>query len=165
MAPGVRRQGAPGESEDLRRGEGRRPAAGGARLGGVDRLLQGFVVRDSQNLGGGVERRTPMPRRARRQFPPGDERPSRGPRIGARPGEMEGVAQARLVLGAPGPQNAHRRGAERQALAENAGPGQVLPYDRVERGKGAAGEKGGFGLAFRRIFRPRPGGKRRRRGG
>ena len=72
-APGASRQGAPREGKDLRRGERRRSGAAGARLGGVDRLLQRLVVRDPQDLGGGVERRTPMPHRAGGQFPPGEQ--------------------------------------------------------------------------------------------
>ncbi len=164
-APGARRQGAPREAEDARRGGRRRPMASGARLGSVDHLLQGVVVRDPENLGGGVERRTPMPQRARGQFPPGDEPPSRRSGIGARPGEMQRVAQSRLVLGAAGAQNAGGGGAERQALAENAGPGRVFADDGVEAGKRRAGEKGRFGFVLGRFDGARPGGKRRRRGG
>ena len=145
-APGARRQGAPGEGKDLRRGERRRSVASGARLGGVDRLLQRLVMRDPQNLGGGVERRTPMPRRACGQFPPGEQTLARGSRIGPRPGEMEGVAQRRLVLGPAGAAHTGGGGAERQAPTENAGPGRVFADDRVEAGKRRAGQKGGFGF-------------------
>src|SRR5271165_2046899 len=54
LAPGARPQGAPREAEEASRGERRRPMAFGARLGGVDRLLQRLVVRDPQGGGGGV---------------------------------------------------------------------------------------------------------------
>src|SRR5271169_2046076 len=57
LAPGALRQNAPGEGKNLRRGERGRSFASGARLGGVDRLLQRPVMRDPQNLGGGVKRR------------------------------------------------------------------------------------------------------------
>ena len=64
---------------------------------------------------------------------------------------------ARTTLAAAAP--------ERQAPAEHAGPGRVFPDGRVEAGKRRAGQKGRFGVAFRRVPGPRPGGKRRRRGG
>ena len=124
-------------------------------LGGVDRLLQRLVVRDPQDLGGGGERLPPMPDRAGGEFPPGEEPPARGPGIGARPGEMERVAQARLVLGPAGAQDARRCGAERQAPAPDARPRRVFPDDRVEAGERRAGQKGGFGVAFRRVSRAR----------
>ena len=97
-----------------------------------------------------------MPDRAGGELPPGEEPPSRGSGIGARPGEMERVAQARLVLGAAGAHDAGGGGAERQAPAQNAGPGRVFPDDRVEAGERRAGEKGGFGVAFRRVRRRAP---------
>ena len=90
QAPGVRRQGASGEAENLRRGERRRAIPSGARLGDFDRLLQGLVMRDPKNLDGGAERRTPLPCRARGQIPPGAQMLARRPRIGARPGEVAG---------------------------------------------------------------------------
>jgi len=93
----------------------------GARLGGVDRLLQRLVVRDPQGGGGGVERRTPMPHRASGQFPPGDEPPSRGAGIGPRPAQMERVAQSRFILGAAGVQDAGGGGAERQPMTPAQG--------------------------------------------
>ncbi len=90
--PGALRQGAPRQAEDARRGERRRPAAGGARLGAVDRLLQGLVLRDPQDLGGDRDRGPPLTGRAGDQLPPGEQMLPRRPRIGARPGEMERVA-------------------------------------------------------------------------
>ena len=89
----------------------------------------------------------------------------RRPGIGARPGEMERVAQSRLVLGPAGARHAGGGGAKRQPLAENAGPGRVFADDRVEAGERRAGEKGGFGLAFRRDLPRAPRRERRRRGG
>ena len=141
----------------MRRGERRRPGAGGAGLGGVDRLLQRLVVRNPEDLGGGGERGPPLPGRAGGELPPGEKEPSRGPGIGARPAEMERVAQGRLVLGAAGARTLAAAALERQAPAENAGPGRVFADDRVEAAERRAGEKGGFGVAFRRVDRPRPG--------
>ena len=46
------------------------------------------------------------------EFPPGEQMLSRRPGIGARPGEMEGVAQSRLVLGPAGARNAGGGGAQ-----------------------------------------------------
>ena len=162
--PVARRQGAPGEGKGPRRGERRRPAASGAIPGGVDRHLQRLVVWDPQNRGGGLDRGPPLPGRATDELPPGEQMLPRRPRIGARPGEMQRVAQRRRVLGAAASQDAGGGGAERQSPAENAGPGWILPDDRVEPGERRAGQKGGFGLAFRRPDSPRPGGKRRQRG-
>ena len=82
----------PGHVEDASRGERRGPAAAGANLGGLDRHLQRLVVCDPQNRGGGLDRGPPLPGRATDELPPGEETLARGPRIGARPGEMQRVA-------------------------------------------------------------------------
>ena len=164
MARGVRRQGAADEGKNLRRGERRRPIASGARLGGFDRPSQRPVICDPQDRGGGVERRTPLPCRVRGQFPPDEQMLARRPGVGARPGEVDRVAQARLVLGPAGPRNAGGGGGKRQPPAENAGPGRIFAHDRVEAGERRAGEKGGLGLAFRWIFPARPRRESRRRG-
>jgi len=87
-----------------------------------------------------------------------------GSRVGARPAEMEGVAQAGLVLRAAGLRDAGDRRGEGETAAEDAGPGPVLAKDRIEAGKGGAGEKGGFRFGFRDKFYARPSRERRWRG-
>ena len=54
------------------------------------------------------------------------------------------------------------RGSQGEALAPGAGPGRVFAHDRIEPGERGAGEKPGFGLAFRRVDGARPGRERRR---
>ena len=91
-------------------------------------------------------------RQARSRRPAGP-----GSRAGA--GEVERVAQRRLVFAAAGAGDAGGRGSQGEALAPGAGPGRGFAHDRIEPGERGAGEKGGFGLAFRRHGRraPRPG--------
>ena len=120
---------------------------------------------DPQNLGGGDKRGPPLPGRAGGELPPGEKHLSCRSGIAASPAQVERVAQARLVLGAAGARNAGGGGAQRQALAENAGPGRVFTDDGVETGERRAGEKRRFGFRFGRVDRPRPAGKRPRRGG
>jgi hypothetical protein len=98
------------------------------------------------------------------EFAPGQQPPSRGPGIGARPGEMESVAQSPLVLGPAGATHIGRGGAERQAPAPDARPGRVFLDDRAELAERRAREKGGLGVVFRRLDSARPGRERRGRG-
>ena len=160
-----RGQSAPRQGESARGGERRRPGAGDAGLGRLERLFQRFVVRNPENLGGGGKRGPPLPGRAGGELPPGEKDLSCGSGIAAPPAEMERVAQGGLVFGAAGAAHAGGGGAQRQALAQNAGPGRVFADDGVEAGERRAGEKGGFGFRFGRVDRPRPGRERRRRGG
>ena len=139
--------------------------AAGAGLGGVDRLLQRLVMRNPQNLGGDGERGPPMPGRATDEFPPGDEPPSRGSGIGARPGEMERVAQRRLVLG---PACARARWRRRRSAPGDGGkrPPRAGFAGRPRRGgKAPRRRERRLRPRFPADFRPRPRRERRRRGG
>jgi hypothetical protein len=96
---------------------------------------------------------------------PSPQPASRRAGIGAGASEVERVAQRRLVFVAAGPAHAGGGGGEREALAPDAGPGRGFAHDRIEPGERGAGEKGGFGLGFRRVDGAGPGRERRRGGG
>jgi len=86
------REGALREAEDLRGGERPRPAAAGARLAGVDHLMQRLVMRNSQDLGRDLDRLRPHPGRAGDERPPGEQMLPRRPWVGVRPAQVERVA-------------------------------------------------------------------------
>ena len=158
-------EGAAGELERPRGGERRRPGAGGAGLGGLDRRLQRVVAGEVQGRGGDRDRGSPSSYGSGGERAPGPQPASRRSGIGAGASEVERVAQRRLVFVAAGAGDAGGRGMQGEALAPGAGPGRIFAHDRIEPGERGAGEEGGFGRGFGRVQGARPGRERRRGGG
>jgi hypothetical protein len=80
----------------------------------------------------------------------------RGSGIITRPAQIPGVAQRRLVFGAPGVARQHGGVGERQALAPQAADRVIVAGDRMTCRWHDAGEKARFFVGFRHIARARP---------
>jgi len=90
------------------------------------------------------------------QPPPGLQQPPRGSGIVTGPAQIPGVAQRRLVLGAPGVARERCGVGERQAWAPQAADRVIVAGDRVERGERGRESPLPQGFSPRCAGAPRP---------
>ena len=163
---GGRRQRATRQLMGARGRERRQARTGDASLGGGDRRLQRSSsdgIRKS--FGGARDRGAPLSGRSGRERAPGQQPASRRSGIGARPSEVERVAQRRLVFAAAGAAHAGGGGSSarrwRQAPAQG-GFSRTIASSRASaapaRNPASASVSGG-------VEGARPGRERRRGGG